>query len=129
MANSPMKINLQPKIGQPPEEFEPIDLRTFDEGVQAFLNGQIAWRRLDAHDIRRIAASRGIPLSTLGELIGVTRRTVYQWLDDPSTISIQASVALSFIDVCGEEVFRVMAEEARRGRAEGEESRDDPEAD
>ncbi|MDO5532994.1 DNA-binding transcriptional regulator, partial [Sutterella sp.] len=116
-APSPLSLMnplISPNDAEFSEAFDPSDLRSFEEGVEAFQDGQIGWRRLDAQDIRRIAANLGIPLSTLGELIGMTRRSVYRWLDDPSSISIQVSVALAFIDVCGEEAFRVMVEEARR---------------
>lgn len=102
------------KNGDPALKIDPRELRSFHEGVDAFLNGRIGWRQLDAQDIRRIAADRGIPLSTLGEMIGVSRRTLYRWLDDPSSITPQMSVVLTFMDVCGDDVFHVMAEEARR---------------
>ncbi|MDO5532534.1 helix-turn-helix domain-containing protein [Sutterella sp.] len=96
------------------EEFAPDSPRAFDRGLRALRHRRIAWRRFDGLDVRRIAADRRVTLADLASLIGVSRRSVYRWIADPSSMTLPMCVALAWFDVMGENVFHVMTEEARR---------------
>ncbi len=62
------------------------------------------YMRIDGARLREARESRGMSLGDLASLVGVTRRSIYEY--ERSTMDVSLTVALRILDILGEEVFK-----------------------
>ncbi|AEM38984.1 transcriptional regulator, XRE family [Pyrolobus fumarii 1A] len=83
-----------------PEGFE----RAASTGIFVVKKRGRFYMRLDAGKFKEEREARGLSLGTAADLLGVTRRAVYEY--ERSNIDVDLERALRILDVFGEEVFR-----------------------
>ncbi|NPA05064.1 MAG: helix-turn-helix domain-containing protein [Crenarchaeota archaeon] len=72
------------------------------------------YMRIDGARLREAREARGMSLGDLASIVGVTRRSIYEY--ERSTMDVSLTVALKILDVFGEEVFKPIPVLSESGR-------------